>query len=464
MNVTVETVDDVTRKVTVTLPRDLVNKELNRAYRNLQREVHLPGFRPGKVPVSLLEARFRSQVEGEVRAKLISESFEAALEENEIQPISQPEVDYGSLSRKADFTYTALVEIRPEVDATGYKGLSLSRREVVVRDADVDMQIEGLRRNKASLVEVEEERGLEEGDVARIDYVLEVDGKVVEGADGNPRNIHVPIRLDGSSFLPGFAEKVLGMTRGETRTFELDIPSDFPNSLLAGKQPRLTVTLVDIKRYELPEVDDELARDLDFETLDELQADVRRRLESMAASSAEAALRDQVIEALLSANQFQVPRGLIEMTIERLAREDQHSRGRSGPLALSEEERERYAQVADRRIRLSLILDSIAKKEKIEVSDEELDEAVKKMAAESGQRFEALRGQLLKNNLMEDVRSNVLEEKVFKFIIDNAEVTVQTEESGNGSEKAAEAGDAAAGQDAAEGDDSAAETGGETTE
>ncbi len=423
MNATVEEVDAVTRKITVTLPSEVVNKELNRAYRNLQREVQMPGFRPGRVPVSILEARFHDQVEGEVRAKLISDTFESVVEENGLFVVSQPSVDPNKVRRNQDFTYVATVEIKPEVDATGYLDLKLTRTRRPVEDSDVAEQLDAAREGKRTLVEVEEDRPLRDGDVARIEYTMETDGKK---GDREPRSIHLPVRLDDTTFLPGFAARILGMVKGETRTFDIEIPEDFHQSSLAGKTPRFTVTLQDIKRYEVPDLDEELAKDLEFETLDELKADIRKRLEQAADGEADARLREQIVDALISANPIPLPRGLVHETVNRLAREQRWRRGEhvsASQVSLGEEEEAKLEEVAEKQLRRTLIVESIAKKEQIEVSDEDVDRFLEKIAGETGQRIEALRGQYLKNNAMDELRTNVLEEKVFKFVMDKASIS-----------------------------------------
>ena len=242
MNATIEEVNSVTRKLTITVPRERVANDLNRAYRNLQREVQMRGFRPGKVPVAVLEARFRSQIESEVTAKLVNDTLEKAIEENNFFVVSQPSVKPGKLSRKEAFEYEATVEIRPEVVAQDYRGLSLTREKVNVDETMIGSELHNLQERRSDLVEVEEDRPLGEGDVARVDYTMEVDGKVLDN-EGEPRSLHVPIKAGEQSFLPGFVENVIGMTKGETRSFELDLGGDSSTKkLFAGKTAKMTVT------------------------------------------------------------------------------------------------------------------------------------------------------------------------------------------------------------------------------
>jgi len=423
MKVTLETVSPVTRKLLVSVPQERVARELDRAYKNLAKEVNMRGFRPGHVPRNVLEARFGSQVEGEVRTKLISDSLESCIEQNSLFVVSQPVIEPGRLTSKSDFEYTATIEIKPEVEAKDYAGLTLNRETYEVDEAQVEKQIQNLRDQKATLEVVEEERPLRDGDVARIDYTLSIDGRLMDNK-GQPRNAHVNVQA--GSFLPGFSEKIEGMLKGETRSFELELPTDFAQAPLAGKTAGLSVTLLDIKTRTIPELDDEFAKDLEFEGLEALREKVRGDLRDHLEESSEVKIRREAAEVLIAATPMELPPGLVNQQVEMLVQEQRRQMGRNAPkgkIQLSEEMQAQFTQEAGFRLRASLILESIAKQENIEVTDADINEQLAEIAQETNQRVEAVRGLYLKNNAMDDLRAKILEEKALKFVIEKANIT-----------------------------------------
>lgn len=421
MKVTIDTENSVTRKIKVTVPQERVTRELDRAYKNLQRDVKMRGFRPGHVPRSLLQARFGGQVENEVRTRLISETLENIIEENNLFVVSQPTITPGTVASNTDFEYEANVEIKPELDATGYTGLSLTRESVDVAEDQVTAQIQRMREQRAELQVVEEERALAEGDVARVEYTMSVDGKVLD--KGQPRNVH--LNIQSGVFMPGFAEAVTGMNRGESREVTLSLPLDYPQKPLAGKTVTLNVTLHDIKKRVLPELDDEFARDLQADSLDALREKIRSDIAAQVGQVAEVKTRRQAAAQLIERNPVELPKGLINQQIEMLAREQQRLAGRQptrGPINLTEEMRAELAQEAEFRLKASLILESIAQKENISVEDSDVNAELAEIARQTGQRVEAVRGLYMKNNAMEDLRNKILEEKALKFVMDHSEV------------------------------------------
>lgn len=422
MKVTIETVSPVTRKIQISIPRERVASELARAYGNLQRGIKMRGFRPGHVPRSVLEARFGNQIEGEVTTKLISDTLENTIEQNSLFVVSQPVIEPGRLTPQADFEYVATVEIKPEVNAAGYTGLNLTREKYELDESAVERQLNSLREQKSNLVVVEEARPLQEGDIARIDYTMAVDGRPLD--KGQPRNVHV--QVTPGSFLPGFAEQIIGMNAGESRSFELDVPADYSQPGLAGKHLKLNVTLNDIKRREMPELDDEFAKDLEFDTLEALKESIRKDLREHLENSSDLKVRREAAEQLIASNPIELPQGLVNQQIELLAQEQRRQMGRQAPrgrIELTEAMRAEFKQDAEFRLKASLILESIARQESLAVTDEDVNERLEEIARESGQRVEAVRGLYMKNNAIEDLKSKILEEKALEFVMEKANVT-----------------------------------------
>ena len=422
MNVTVETVNSVTRKLSISIPGDKVKRELDTAYLNLQKEVRMHGFRPGHVPRAVLEARFKGHVENEVAGRLISDSLEQALESNALTVVSQPTVDPGRLVSGKNFDYVATVEVKPELMAQGYTGLKLSREKYPTDDAEVETRLNQMREAKSQLVVVEEERALAEGDFARINYSATLDGRLLE--KGMPKNVHVAIQA--GSFLPGFSDAVVGMTKEETREFDLSLPEDFAQKPLAGKTLHFVVTLNDIKRKDIPALDDEFAKDNDAETLEALTERIRTEMKDQLDQISEIKVHRDAAKLLIEANPVELPQGLINQQIDLLAQEQRRQAGMKptkGKINLSDAEREALTVEAGFRLRASLILESIARQENLSVTDADLQQRLQDIADETGQRVEAVKGLYMKNNALDDLKSKLLEEKALEFVIEKAEIS-----------------------------------------
>lgn len=422
MNVTVEAVNPVTRKLSVRIPGDKVKRELDTAYRNLQKEVRMHGFRPGHVPRTVLEARFRAHVENEVATRLISDSLERSFEDNNLMVVSQPNIEPGRLVSGVDFEYVATVEVKPELTAQGYTEIALTREKYPLDEAEVTKKLEALRESKAMLVVIEEDRALEEGDVARLDYTALFDGKPLE--KNMPKNAHVAIQP--GAFLPGFAEQVIGMKKDETRSFDLTLPADFGQAALAGRTLNFTVTLNDIKRKDLPALDDEFAQDNDAESLEALTAKIRTELQDNLDQISEIKLHREAARKLIEANPVDLPQGLINQQIDLLAQEQRRQQGQKpskGPIKLSDAEREALGIEAGFRLRASLILESIAQQENLAVTDADVQQRLQDIADETGQRVEAVKGLYMKNNALDDLKSKLLEEKALELVIEKAQIS-----------------------------------------
>ncbi|MFM7204078.1 MAG: trigger factor [Myxococcota bacterium] len=422
MNVTVETVSAVTRKLVVTIPGERVKRELDTAYNNLQKEARMHGFRPGKVPRSVLEGRFRQNVEGEVMSRLVNDSLSNAIEQNQLIVVSQPSIEPGRLVPGVDFQYTAEVEVKPAVEAKDYLGLKLTREKYPNDEEALDQRLKALLDSKADMVALEEARPLAKGDIAHLDYSAYCEGRPLE--KNMPRTVHVP--LDESAFLPGFTDQVVGMNAGETRQFELDVPADFTNKGLAGKTVSWTIALHDIKKKVLPELNDEFAQDMEAENVEGLKENLRKEIAENLNQIAEIKRHRQAAELLIGNNPIELPSGLINQQIDLLAQERRRQAGQKpvkGKINLTEAERAALAVEASFRLRTSLILENIAKVEALSISDADVQQRLQDIADETGQRVEQVKGMYIKNNAMDDLKSKLLEEKALEFVIEKADIT-----------------------------------------
>lgn len=421
MNVVIEDVSSVEKKISVTIPAERVKRELEKAYRNLQGQVNMRGFRRGHVPRNLLEARFKTQIEGEVTSKLVSDTLESTIEEQGLFVVSRPVVTPGPVG-KGDFTYTATVETKPVVVATGYRGLALNRPVFELDAAAIDRKLEQARRSAGTLDPLEEERALAKGDVAIVDYTLRIDGEVVEGPVES-----LQIEVADTDMLPGFADAIVGMNKGETRTFEIAGPEKAPKPELVGKNLQFEVTLNEVKRFTMPTLDDDFAKDQGHESLEAWRQKESDELRAHLDESARDRMRDSAVDKLLEMHTIELPRGLVSQQVDGMVNERKKALRRQGAKdqadVIAEAGRDGMVEEARRQLAASLILESIVNQESIEASSDDINNRLAEVAKASNQRVEAVKGYYMKNNLMEELKVRIAHEKALDLVLTNAVLT-----------------------------------------
>jgi len=421
MKSTLEVNDALHRTLKVELPWSMLQEELEREYQELAKKVALPGFRKGKVPRGVLKQRYGRQVADEVLARLIQDSYEAALVQNKVFPVARPELERGELREGEPYSYVARVEVRPEIELKQLEGFALGERKVDIQAEAVDHELEHLREARAVLVPVEGRDVAQKGDTAILDYRATQGGKPVRGGE---RQDH-PLELGSGNSVPGFEDQVIGMRVGEKKEFELTFPAEGVAPELAGKPVGFLVELKALKLRELPALDDDFVRDLGEEgvqTVADLRAKHERVLRERAESQVQRERRDELVDKLLEANPFPVPPALVERQQEAMAREMQTFLAMQGldPKELArghERLKADMAERATREVRSALLLAAVAAREKIEVSDEELDRHLQERAARSGQNAAQLRAYLEEPGRREEARLGLRREKVLDHLM-----------------------------------------------
>lgn len=421
MRFDVESIGEVKRKISVEIPAEDVASEIEAAYGRLKNQVKMDGFRKGKIPRSLLERYYKDQVEYDVTSKIINDSFNKALSEKALFPVSEPEIEAESFTPGSPFKYTATVEIRPEIDLKGYEGLRIEKGKVSVTDKMVEERIEALRRKNLTLNDVD--RPLRDGDTAIIDFEGFMDGVPFEGGKGEG----VPLKIGGGRFIPGFEEQIVGMSKGEEREISVKFPADYNHKEFAGKDATFKVKLKGVKEEILPSADDEFAKDLGFGTADELKAFVRKGMERDEEAKIKAGMKEDAMDLLIERNSFEVPPSMVKKQKDYLMEDIKKKYGKSG--IDIDKEIEKGGGLADdlekralKQVKGALILMEIAKKEGLRVTDGELEERLNSMAAEAHVDVAALRGYYEKNKLIDAVRREILDDKIFDLVISKAEV------------------------------------------
>jgi trigger factor len=431
MKVDVEDVTTVKKVLHVEIPEGEVTRELDKAYRTLKKNIKVKGFRPGKVPLSILERRFKKDMHAEVSGQLIQNSYVEALRETGLAPLGEPTIDPPDLEKGKPYHYSATMEVRPPIQDLNVSGLKLKKKVHRVTDEEVEAQLKILQKNQAQLRSIEEERPVENGDFVLIDYEGFKDGEPFAPAS-KTENFH--FEVGSGRILKDFDEQVVGMRPNTTKEFQVHFPADYYSKDLAGLDVAFKVTLKEIKEEILPEIDDEFAKDLgEHETLAALKQTIIKELERRYETQSERELRRDVIDMLIEQGEFELPEVLVKHELSALVEEAHNALSYRG-LSLADTGRtdeslsKEYYPRAERRVREYLLLQKVVEQEGITVTDEILEQAYKEMAEVINQPVDTIK-QFHSNSqeAYEVFRQRSLEEQAIKRIIKNGTIeTIET--------------------------------------
>ncbi len=365
------------------------------AFRKLVRNAKIPGFRPGKVPRKIFESTYgTASILERALDDLLNVKYPAALEEHGIEPLNRPQVELLPGEEDQPPRFKAVVAVRPEFEPKDYSGIEIADVPETAGADDVDRALEQMRREAATLVPVD--RPAQLGDTVVIDYEGKVDGVPFEGGAATGQETE----LVESRFIPGFVTGIVGMKAGETKDVDADFPDPYSNADLAGKHAVFTVALHDVKEPELPELDDELAKRVSrSETLEDLRAEVKRRLDETVKRNARRRMSGELLDKLVAANDFPLPEVLVEREIDSLLEESRQYVARAGMtwddyLAHSgkteTELRETFREEAQRRVKITLLVEAIAKKEGIAATQADVETELEALASQYGQPRERI--------------------------------------------------------------------------
>jgi trigger factor len=402
-----------------------------RAFRKLVKNVRLPGFRAGKVPRKVFEQTYGSEsITGQAIDEVVPEVYAKAIREHDLEPVERPKMEV--IEEAADgrpVRLKATVEVRPTIELGQYSGLEVDRPAVVVEDGDVDRSLEALAKERATLVPVD--RSAQLGDVVTVDYAGKIDGVAFDGGTAENQ----VTTLEEGRFIPGFASGIAGMSPGETKDVEAVFPEDYSETSLAGKTAIFTVTLHDVKQLDPPAIDDDFAKAIsENSTLEALRTDVRRRLETIAQAREKRAIGNEVMERLMGSHDFPLPKSMVDGEVEQLMSDAQSHAARSGIAfdeylkqnGKSEEElREEYRPEAERRVKGTLLIETIAKKENIAATPADISDELASLARQYGQPVARIR-QALGNNVL-SLMDGIVRQKTLDFLVENARITNREE-------------------------------------
>ena len=426
MQVKVEALSSVKKRFDFEIPADRVATEIDKVYDKIQKRASLPGFRRGKVPKSLIEKNYQGQMEGDVVKNLFNESYFEYLQEQSIFPVGYPEVETENLVRGEPLKFSATVEIFPEVVVKHYEKLEVKKERFVLDGEVVEKRLQQMRESMAQLKPLEVERPAETGDTVIIDFTGYLNGEPFENGAGSDYSLE----LGSGSFIPGFEEQIVGLKVGEEKRIQLTFPESYHSKELAGQEAEFAVTVKEIKVKELPALDDEFAQEFgEFKTLDELRAKVTDMYEKQEMERIENEFRERLVKELVERNDFEVPDTLVERhlgsMLENAKRRLMYQNLTLEMMGMDEEQyKQQFRGIAANQVKGSLLLDSLAKLENITVSEQEIDEKVRAIAAEGNQDIERINSYYQQNrNARESLLEQLKEDKVLALIAGRAVVT-----------------------------------------
>ena len=425
MNVNVEDISSIKKKVNIEISEDQVTKEVDSFYKDLGKKAKIKGFRPGKVPRNILERYFKDYVKAEVVQKLIQETYPTALSEANLHPVSNPMIDPGEVESGKPFQYSATIEVKPEIKLEEYLGLNVEGKKEEVKDEEVEERLKGLQNLHANLKTIEETRPVQNGDFVIIDYEAKMDGKPLEEG----KAIDFTVEVGSGRFIQALEEKLIGLRSEEEREIEIFFPEDYGYKKWAGKTIAFHVKIKEIKEKILPILDDEFAKDLgDYSSLEELKIKLKQEIEREKKLALERQLKDQMVDQLLQKNTFDVPESLVDEQTKTLVSDIKLRLATQGmkidALGVSEEKLQKdYREAAMRQVRTFLILEKIAGQEGITVTDEEVEGRLREISERTHQKYDVVKRYYEKNGLIPEVKAGIMNEKTLNFLLEKANIS-----------------------------------------
>ena len=424
MQITVDDVSTVQKKLRIEIPAKDVTRELDNAYKQLKKTAKIKGFRPGKAPRSVLERYFKKDVHNDVTSKLLQDSFVAAIKEKDLDIVGNPQIDPPELDAEGPYQYEATIEVKPEIGEIDFKGLELEKKHYKVSDEEVDTQLKLLQKNLARQEPVTEDRPVQADDFVLIDY---------EGFKGGQpfaetqKTENFTMKIGDGHISKSFDDQLIGMQAGASKEFQITFPEDYFNAKLANLEITFEVTLHQIREQKLPEINDDFAKEFgDYDNLDALKAVIIDNLEQGYAKRVEHELNEQIFEDLIAKTDFELPPSMVEYELQGIVADAERSFAYHNKsmedLGLSPETlSEKYRDTAEKQVRRHLILGRIIEQENLTLADEALENGFQEMAASVRQPVEQIRAYYQQNqDKLQFFKHTLLEKDAIKLIIENS--------------------------------------------
>ena len=417
-------------KLEITIEAEKFENAIKKVYFQNAKYFNIPGFRKGKAPQAIVEKYYGKEIFYEDAFNdIASEEYEKAVEESKLEVVSRPKIDIVNMEKGQDVVFTAVVSTKPEVELGKYKGIEIEKIEYNVEDSDVESNLKQMQEKNARVTSVE--TPVENGNIAVIDFEGFVDGKAFEGGKGE----NYSLEIGSGSFIPGFEDQVIGMKIDDEKDVNVKFPEDYFSKDLAGKDATFKVKVHEIKKKDLPELDDEFAKDVsEFDTLEELKNSIKQRLINENAQKAKYEKEDAVMKVVTSEMKADIPEGMVEVEIDNMVKDMEQRMSYQG-LKLEQylkmlnkteaDFRKEFEPQAIEAIKSRLALEAIIKNEKIEASEREVKDKLEEMAKNYGKTAEELEKN---DNIKEYIKQGIENEKAIEYLVQNAKEVAKKKE------------------------------------
>lgn len=436
MQVTETKAEGLKREFKIVVPADDIERRVSGRLDELARTARLPGFRPGKVPLSLLRKRYGPSLMGEVLEQTVNESTQSTMSERGLRPVMQPKIEITAFDAGKDLEYTLAVELMPEITPVDLATIQIERTLVAADEKRVDNVLEQLAKSQGATKPISEERPCQNGDVVAIDFVGRKDGQEFPGGKAEGYELE----LGSGSFIPGFESQLVGAKAGETRQINITFPADYGAADLAGKEVVFDVTIKDIRGREPASIDDELAKKVGMDDLEALKKAIRDEQEREIRGVGRLRMKRQVLDKLAELHEFETPLGLVEAEFQGIWQQIQRqkeaaAKGEVQPAVLDAEDagksddelQKEYRAIAARRVKLGLLLTEIGRLNNVTVTEEDMSRAITAEARKyQGREKEAFAFLSKSEEARNSLRAPIYEEKVVDFILEMAKITDRT--------------------------------------
>ena len=427
MNCKVEKTENANEvKLEITVEAKKFDETMKKIYFKTAKYFNIPGFRKGKAPMNIVERYYGTEIFYEdTFNEIAQETLEQAVEENKLDVVSRPDIEVTQIGKGQDLIYTAIFQTKPEAKLGKYKGIEIKKIEYNVEDKDIEHELGHMQEHNSRLISIDD-RPVEDGDITVIDFEGFVDGKTFEG--GKAENYELTI--GSKTFIPGFEDQIIGMKIDEEKDVNVTFPEEYFSKDLAGKDATFKVKLHEIKKKELPELDDEFAKDVsEFDTLEELKKSIKEKLEEDAKQRQKYETEEAVVKAVTENIEVEVPSGMIETEVENMIKDIETRLSYQGlkleqylqMLNKTEDEmKKEYEPQALEAVKTRLMIDAVIKAEKIEANIEEIDEKIKEMAKNYGKENDE---EFIQNeNVRKYIEEGIKSEKALDFLVKNAKM------------------------------------------
>ena len=419
MQVSVETTSGLERKVSISTPSDVINSDIQKRLQQLSKTQRMAGFRPGKIPMSIIKKRFGGTVTNEILQEVMSRSFYQAIQEQNLQPAGQPMLDAGDLEG-TDFTFTATFEVFPEITLTEFSKLKIEKPESEIKEKDIDRMLDNLLKQKGTWEPVK--RMAKKDDTVVIDFVGKIDGEAFEGGTADGFNLV----LGSDSMIPGFEKQLLKVKTGEERQITVTFPEDYQSAEVAGKEAIFDVTVQEVKGLKTPELDDEFVKEFGVEEggVEQLKAEIQKNMQRELDAKIKAETKTKVFESLQEANEVEIPKPLIDQEIQVLKQQavQQFSQGRDTQVDLPDLPSAIFEDQAKKRVELALLVNQIIQDSELKVDADRVKETVETMASAYDEPEQMVNWYYSNQEQLQQVESAVMEDQVVDLILEQANV------------------------------------------